>query len=549
MRIVMALLLNLDRQVGSRMHFSLEVSHSILHSCVGIFGEFSNSLCCFLKNHQEYQRAGKVPVSNRGNLELHYRDVTPRERAELEAIILQEGTKEEKILEEIECDYDEADNLSEQAHSPPPPYRSNASPESVSAQPPTYKGRRLSNSTIDYVPSFFPDFPGKGKEARPSTSAREADAEFERQRQERLQKGEEKMDLLNEKIETREDQENVAWASLDMAPTSRRSTDDNWYSAVEFSSSTLAQQQSIDDFPESILDDENIEGPKTRTDQEESSHRIFANDYLALISEARSMPPTLLTPNGSGYSNIFNQRRGLASVLSDPSKYVPTDTMFAAIDARPTATPFQPGPSLLITPPTTTDSAPTFTPIQASGRELISTRTINNSLTPICRHRVPNNVLNASRFLSGGENGEIFRRVTRTLDPIPILDERHAERVYHGAQAPKEHLNENNSYLREALDVLKIKRAEETRKGIENGLLEEQESQLSLSTNRDKLRVKSGTLVQTWDWMARDYNDPVPPGKRYRNGTTGVYISSTTASTNEIEQGHGRQRSQSIQFT
>jgi hypothetical protein len=460
----------------------------------------------------ERQRVGKGNASQE-SLIYHYRTIDEDERARLESIVLDEEEVDEEVIQEN-------DNPM-QSLSPPPPYQSSEQ-NGTSPRPPTYKRRKLSAALVEYVPFFLPEFPGKEDgESLPSSSAREADAEFEKERERRLQMGEDRKELLNGTSITGEDQQARARATLDMAPAPVRAVEDNWISAIEFASSTLAKQQGIDDIPEAIIEREDT---SVRTDQE-SSHRIFANDYLALVSEQNSVPPALLTPNGSAFSNIFNQRRNLASILSDPSKYVPTDTIFASIDARPSAASFQPGPSLLITPPTNTNSAPTFTPIQASGRELLSTSTINNALYPVCRHRIPNNALNASRYMSGGETGEIFRRVTRTLDPIPILDERHAERVFHGVQAPKEHLSESHSYLREALDVLKVKRAEEIRVGIENGTIGEEQSQLSLSASRDKLRVKSGTLVQTWDFMSRDYADPVLPGKKYRNGTAGVFVS------------------------
>jgi hypothetical protein len=478
-------------------------------------------ICLLVAMSSERQKIGKAPASHEGSLIYHYREIEEAERARLESASIQAEEDDNESHEGM------------QSLSPPPPYDTNEE-NGTTSHPPTYKRRKLMATVIEYVPSFLPDFPDREDGAEAGLdSTREADAEFERERSRRVQMGVDRKELLNETSETKQDQDARAWATLDMAPAPKRAIEDSWLSAVEFSSSTLAQQQSIEDIPEAIDDKED----STFRSEQESSHRIFANDYLALMAEQKSVPPALLTPTGSAFASVFNQRRNLASILADPSKYVPTDTIFASIDARPSASPFQPGPSLLITPPTNTNSAPTFTPIQASGRELISTSTINNALYPACRHRIPNNALNASRYLSGGDSGEIFRRVTRTLDPIPILDERHAERVFHGVQAPKEHLSESNSYLREALEVLKIKRAEEIKIGIENGTIDEEQSQLSMSTNRDKLRVKSGTLVQTWDWMNRDYTDSVLPGKKYRSNTAGVFIS--TANSNDADQSFG----------
>lgn len=478
---------------------------------------------------------GKVPASDRGDLIMHYQTVDAEQRAALEAILLTEDEES-----------DEEEQIKPYEETPPPPYTSgrvDASPASVQSLSPTYKRRRLSTASVEYVPSFLPDFPVKDADAADRlTSVRDTDAEFEREVQRRVQLGEERSELLHEGAErgqgSREEQEAKAMMTLDLAPAPKRATEDNWQSAVDFSTSTLATQQTIDDIPDGIVADDDEEDG-SRAVKAESSNRVFANDYLALVSEASATPPTLLTPTGSAHANAFNQRRGLATLLSDPSKYGPCDTIFAAIDVRPSAAPFQPGPSLLITPPTNSTSAPTFTPIRASGRELVSTSTMNNSLHPICKHRIPNNVLNSSRLLSGGTSGEIFRRVTRIHDPIPILDERHAERVFHGTQAPKEQLSESNSYLREALDVLKAKRAEEIRAGT----LEEEESRLSLSTSRDKMRLKSGTLVQTWDWMSRDYTDTILPAKKFRNGTTGVFSSNST------EADSIRQRSESVYNT
>jgi hypothetical protein len=503
---------------------------------------------------------GKVSASERENVTLHFETVDSEQRAELEAILLPDSDSDNEEDEDENEDTSMEEQAEDQALSPPPPYTTGQSvngQSSLSGKPPTYKRRRLSSSSVEYVPSFLPDFPANGTEATTTgDDACKVDFEYGQERERRLKMGEDKSEQKAEREEEgqgRKEQEAAMLASLEAIPTSRRGTEDNWHSAVDFASSTLATQQSIDDIPEEISEEEE-DGVLQTLSQQELGHQVFAKDYLALVAEASSVPPTFLTPSGGGFANAFNQRRALATLLSDPSKYAPCDTIFAAIDVRPTAAPFQPGPSLLITPPTNTTSAPTFTPIRANGRELLSSSTMNNALHPVCRHRVPNNVFNSSRMLSGGMSSEIFRRVTRTQDPIPILDERHAERVFHGIQAPKELLSDANSYLREALDVLKHKRAEELKASIESGSLEEQsQSQFNIHSSRDKLRVKSGTLVQTWDWMGRDYTDAVLPGKKYRTGTSGVLINEGGSSSNNNNKGDevepSRRRSESIHMS
>lgn len=471
----------------------------------------------------DLSRVGRVFHDEEDGMFLHYEELGEAQRAEWSELSVAD--------EETGEDFDEITHAHSNGilagSSPPPPYRSRESEESSTSEPPRYKKRRISSTSIEYIPAFLPSFPEDEDNETSITITTENDAEYERARQEGLRKGVDKRRLLNGASHADtglEVQEAKVLASREMAPEAKKSAEDCWHSAVDFASSTLAQQQSIEDLPADRFDESEID-LRTST----SAQRTFANDYIALITEANTVPPSLLTPLGVGFVNAFNQRRALADLVSNPSKYVPTDTIFGAIDARPTATPFIPGPSLLITPPTASNPAPTFTPVQPSGRELVSTSTINNSLFPACKHRKPSNILAASRLLSGGEASETFRRITRTLDPIPILDERHAERVFHGMQAAKELLHDDNSFLREALDILKFRRDEEAKAGELDEDGEMQQSQFGLNANRDKLKIKSGTLVQTWDWMARDYTDPILPGRKYRRGTIGVKISSAAA--------------------
>lgn len=485
---------------------------------------------------------GKAPLSEREPLELFYEDVTPDRLSALEAVF---GKDEESDSD--------SDAKAQSPHTPPPSYSDRSNNETP--------GKRKRGPSEDrLIPDFLPAFPVKTEVLDVNVAPTVVqDAEFARETTSRLQQGEERSKAGADAADQAALEAKTCTVIDDMTGMPKRSVEDSWQSAVPFSSSMLASGQTADDIPGIT------EEPSVYPSSEEgatSSMRAFANDYPVLVREARASTPAYLTPSGGAYARVFHQRRAVAAFLTDSSKYVPCDTIFGSISARPSALPFQPTSSMLITPPTSHNSAPTFTPLRPNGRDLPSTTVQSNALYPACRHRNPSNVLNAARLVSGGVGTETYRRMTRIHDPDPILDEQHAERVFHGQPAPKELLVEGNSFLKGALDMLKVKRAEDkagTRGGMGNGAQvhevemngtdEKQTSQLSMSATRDRIKVKSGTIVSTWDWMSRDHTDAVLPGKKFRTGTAGVMLGGGASGDANADEGRMRHPSESVAGT
>jgi histone H3/H4 len=471
-------------------------------------------------------------------LKIFYEDVSAEQAASMEADDVNDGESEED-----DGSHDLQSSASE-AQTPPPPYPG-----------PNMLKRTRSPSPDSIYPSFLPAWPtGESKSQIHVVN----DAEYAQNRLARATRP-----GLKSELTSSSDADLIKAAHIPPEPADApsRPTKDLWTNAVSFQDSSLAAIHGPDDFP--ALDERALAAPSSVAthDNLASSMRAFANDYPALVMEARGSELALLTPTGSQHARAFHQRRALAAFLADPSKYVPCDTIFGGVSARPTALPFQPTASMLITPPTAEHSAPTFTPLRPNGRELPSSTSQSHALYPACRHRIPGNVLNAARLVSGGVATETYRRMTRIHDPDPILDEHHAERVFHGQAAPKELLTEGNSVLKGALDALKVKRAEERaaareEMGLgeygagESGELDENgkpTGQLSMSATRDRIKVKNGTIVSTWDWMSRDFTDPVLPGKKFKAGTMGITLSgSADTGTPDDSMNRPHQRSASV---
>ncbi|PWN87099.1 hypothetical protein FA10DRAFT_269708 [Acaromyces ingoldii] len=355
-------------------------------------------------------------------------------------------------------------------------------------------------------------------------------------------------------------------------PKPRRVLRDPWRSSVAFSDSTLASQQSIDDVP--AIDDGPMEMDEFVPPTEEnlgpkSSLRAFANDYRTLVMEAHnSTGSNLLTQPGPNYVRQSSKRRTIASTMADPGKFAPTDTLFASVPCRPSAIPFNPGPSLMITPPTATNPAPTFTSTHPHGRPAALIPS-SGALVPSLRYRHADRTANAARLVG---DGEVLKRVTRWTDPPPVLDEQHAERVFHGAPASKDLLHERHSFLRAALDTLLVKQqadrqrnaaaqaaaaaaaaaaeagdeaaakaaADAAAAAIEAANVTSSSSPdaLLMLSKSEKKGPKSATLVHTWDWLPRDPLDATLPAKRLK-GMQGVYLRGPNAQLGQ-SQGQGQ---------
>lgn len=444
------------------------------------------------------------------------------------------------------------------------------------------KGQRWA-SKWGIVPNYLPALPRTAESNSADKDRFEAldDADYARKAIARVHIGEVKTQAASSGAASDEAVRLQPLKIEEQAEGPKRSVEDVWHRPLPFSSSSLATTQNVDDIPSITANESSPVTIKAQGDPgPPSSMRAFANDYPVLVNEARASGPAFLTPSGSAFSRVADRRRNLASMLADPSKYVPCDTVFGSVSVRPTAMPFQPTASLLVTPPTSTESAPTFTPIWPHGRAMPCSTTFNSALYPACRHRNASNVLNAARVLGGGPNSATFRRTTRILDPEPILDEQHAERVFHGQPAPRDQLSEGHSILKAAIDMLNAERQEGADAGAPNGRgakatrkrgfeddddeydedeeddeedddeyreygsrknrtssksarqrnLSASSAAAAAAAHRDRIKVKQGTLVATWDWMVRDHTDAQLPAKKFRAGTAGVALGGNDAS-------------------
>ncbi len=309
-----------------------------------------------------------------------------------------------------------------------------------------------------------------------------------------------------------------------------------------------------------------------------SSLRVFAADYQALAEDPTSSSAAgiFLTPSGPAHQDAATKRRRLAHALADASRYSPNDSLYAAVNARPSILPFNPGPSWLVStlpPPTLYEdnvevanalSAPVLTPVRPQGRPAALIPP-SGSLVPTLGHRHPSHLTIGARVVA---SAELLKRISRYDDPIPILDDKHAERFFHGLPASRDLLGgsgsssdlssnisstrssggggsgSGNSTLRPALEKLVLQMREKEAEILPEEDKEElqrrqQELQLQLqaalasenSGGKDTAALSSGliadsyasrirngniTMVHTWDWTPRDPYDNTLPGKRVR---------------------------------
>lgn len=234
-----------------------------------------------------------------------------------------------------------------------------------------------------------------------------------------------------------------------------------------------------------------------------SSHAAFVDAYTSLCSSGET--PALLPQTV--------HRRQMALQLSQPSHYAPMDTLYGGISARPSAMPFTPNASHLITLPAN-GGAPRFTPTRPKGRplELASSSGVSH---PIFGYRKPAHTLGtlARSLLAGApvvsvprpEAGSstnandlaatitslnpeglytpplsILHRSLHIMDPPPLRDEGYVERVFRGAALSGEEgtLTRGENWLKAGVDAVEVASGE---------------------------KVKNGTLVYTWDWVGREW--------------------------------------------
>lgn len=368
----------------------------------------------------------------------------------------------------------------------------------------------------------------------------------------------------------------------------RRVLRDSWRESVTYDASTLAatytkdELQNLEQNATFIHNDVSIASIAPAT----SSLRAFAAEYQVLVEDPTSSSAAgiYLTPSGPAHQDAATKRRRLAHALADASRYTPNDSLYAAVAARPSVIPFNPGPSWLVStlpPPTLYEdnvevanalSAPVLTPVRPQGRPAALIPP-SGSLVPTLSHRHPSHLTIGARVVA---SADLLQRVSRFDDPIPILDDKHAERFFHGLPASRDLLGgsgsssdlssnisstrssggggsgSGNSTLRPALEKLVLQMREKEAEILPEEDKEElqrrqQELQLQLQAalasensggGKDSAVLSSGliadsyasrirngniTMVHTWDWTPRDPYDAMLPGKKVKTpGSRGV---------------------------
>ncbi|PWZ01492.1 hypothetical protein BCV70DRAFT_225782 [Testicularia cyperi] len=364
----------------------------------------------------------------------------------------------------------------------------------------------------------------------------------------------------------------------------RRVMRDSWREAVSFDGSTLEAT-----YPREELQElEEVASNAAKGDlavslaPQTSSLRAFAADFKALLEDPTSSGAAglYLTPSGPAHQDAATKRRRLAHAIADASRFIPNDSLYAAVSVRPSVLPFQPGPSWLVStlpPPTLYEdnievanalSAPVLTPVRPQGRPA-ALLPPSGALVPTLGYRHPAHLSIGARVVS---SAELLRKVSRYEDPPPLLDDKHAERFFHGLPASRDLLGgsgsssdlssnisstrtsggggsgSGNSTLRPALEKLVLQMKEKEAEILPEEDKEElqrrqQELQLQLQAAlasegagggaKDSAALSSGliadsypsrirngniTMVHTWDWTPREPFDASLPGKRIRAG-------------------------------
>ncbi len=157
--------------------------------------------------------------------------------------------------------------------------------------------------------------------------------------------------------------------------------------------------------------------------------RAFAADYQALVEDPTSSSAAgiFLTPSGPAHQDALTKRKRLAHALADASRYAPNDSLYAAVAARPSVIPFNPGPSWLVStlpPPTLYEdnvevanalSAPVLTPVRPQGRPAALIPP-SGSLVPTLGHRHPSHLTIGARVVA---SAELLKTRLAYDDPVP----------------------------------------------------------------------------------------------------------------------------------
>lgn len=351
------------------------------------------------------------------------------------------------------------------------------------------------HTQFDYVPTHLPPLPGVEiceQPLRGTESTQATDAEYARERA--------LYGSAQKKMRAEAEGPEVSSTLPELVTTqSRRVLRNVWREAIPYTDSMLGEVQPASDVP--TLHEATSATSLQAFATTNSSLRAFAASYGTLQEDPTSSAGAglFLTPAGNAHADVAAKRRRLAAAIADPNRYHPSDTLYGAVAVRPSSVPFIPGPSLLITT-SATSAAPVFTPVRPHGRP-VALIPPAGALVPALGYRHPAHIAAVSRLVAPPD---LLRRVARAGDPPPLYDDKHAERVFQGAPAPRELLNGGYSALAPALAEL----ARSTAPSVPNN----DDGQ----EREDDRKPSAGTLVHTWDWHVRDYVDAALPGRRLR---------------------------------
>ncbi len=333
-------------------------------------------------------------------------------------------------------------------------------------------------SRFSYIPAHFPPIPKLEQSSAPDATA-----------ESRIKlKVEENAGSTKRKAEAARAAEQDASDDASQEPLAH----DPWKETIPFARSQLKQTSAADDLP-SI----DTSAPPPAAPRASSLH-AFAADFVALQQERTSSASAglYLTPDTAQKAEVRTKRRRIAAMLADPARFAPMDSLHACVAVRPSASPFAPSPSLLITLPSD-GSAPMFTPTNPHGRT-VSLVPPSGALHPALGYRWPSHVYSAVRATA---ELDVQRKVSRMDDPPPLYDAQHVERVFRGAPASRQLLGLAHSALAPALNALAIQ--QKRKLGLENS-----------SSDADLELPSKGTLVYTWDWTTRDPYDATLSGNK-----------------------------------
>lgn len=281
------------------------------------------------------------------------------------------------------------------------------------------------------------------------------------------------------------------------------------HDTVPFSTSRFAQEHGAD----AILDLPRIDSsllrkrPVARSERDTS---LYA--YAANLRALQAEPTSSATANykiddtdsalpDPAMRLARAKRRRIAATVADVGQFSPADTLYAGVPVRANV-PFVPAPSILVTVPPPQPAlpgeppphmAPLLSMTHPHGQS-VALFPPSGALQPALGYRWPAQVASAAMAVA---DHDVRRRVSRLMDPAPLLDDKGTERVFHGKPAPRHLLGLSYGALAPAINELRS-------------------NWQAAHPGGEFTDPQRGTLVYTWDWAARDPYDRNLPGKVFQ---------------------------------